>query len=62
LSGYAKSDWSTIASTLLENKPQTLFDTAETEARKTSPQALENSLDWDNFTKWCELNLNLARV
>ena len=60
MSGYAKSDWSTIASTLLENKPQTLFDTAETEARKTSPQALENSLDWDNFTKWCELNLNLA--
>ncbi len=60
LSGYPKSDWSIFASTLLENTPQTLFDTAETKARKTSPQALENFLDWDRFTKWCELNLNLA--
>ncbi len=60
LSGYPKSGWSTFASTLLENTPQTLFDTAETEARKTTPQALENFLDWDNFTKWCELNLNLG--
>ncbi len=33
LSGYPKSDWSPFASTLLENIPQTLFDTAE-----TSPQ------------------------
>ncbi len=40
LSGYPKSDWSTLASTLLENTPQTLFDTADTKARKTSPQAL----------------------
>jgi len=60
LSGYPKSDWSTFASTLLENIPQTLFDTAETKACKTSPQALENFLEWDSFTKWCELNLNLA--
>ena len=60
LSGYPKSDWSTFASTLLENTPQTLFDTAETKARKTSPQGLENFLDWDRFTKWCDLNLNLA--
>ena len=21
---------------------------------------MENFLDWDNFTKWCELNLDLA--
>jgi len=60
LSGYLKCDWSTFASTLLENTPQTLFDTAEENASKTSPQALENFLDWDNFTKCCELNLNLA--
>ncbi len=48
------------ASTLLGNTPQTLFDTAETKACKTSPQALEAILDWDSLTKWCELNLNLA--
>ncbi len=60
LSGYPKSDWSTLASTLLENTPPTLFDTAESKARKTSPQTAENFLDWDNFTKLCELNLSLA--
>jgi len=60
LSGYPKSDWSTFASTLLESIPQTLFNTADTKARKTSPQALENFLEWDSFTKRRELNLNLA--
>ena len=55
LSGCPKSDWSTFASTLLENTPQTLVDPAETEACKTSSQVLEN--DWDNFVKWCKLNL-----
>ena len=60
-SGYPKTDWSTFASTLLENTPQTLFDTAATKARKNSPQALESFLDWDNFTMCCELNLHLAK-
>ncbi len=56
LSDYPKTDWSTFASTLLENAPQTLFSTA----CKTSPQALEDFHEWDSFTEWCELNLHFA--
>ena len=60
MSDYPKTDWSIFASTLLENAPHTLFGPAETEACKTSPQALEDFHECDSFTEWCELNLHFA--
>ena len=60
LSGYGVDAWSTFASTLLDGIPRELFDAAESVAESQGLAHVQAFLDWDNFTTWCTVNLNVA--
>ena len=59
LSGYPVADWSTFASTLFDGVPSDLFDAAELTATKKGCSQLAAFLEWEAFTKWCTINLNV---
>ena len=54
------SDWSTFASTLLDNVPLDLFIAAESEAEQLGLDAHSAFLEWHSFTEWCNDNLNVT--